>query len=956
MINTQYINLNITPSGVLPVLYCSQYDIGRPLGLVVYNGGEAVDLSTYTCTIEATRTDGTAITAAVTTNGNIGVFAATATMTNIADKYPAKMVIVDSAGTRVASLAFVMCVTPATMDENAEGVEEDASLYQQYTNTVQEIVANIRANLEAETTSRKNADDALQDAISTEVAARVSANAVLQGQIDSFVQLSPGSTTGDAELINIRVGADGVTYPTAGDAVRANDSALKSIIHDILTTGIKTPHIDSIRFVLGGISASSGGNISSTSRGRTVYIPITGAYAYLAVITNPEYAFINAWAYSDQNIESAIHKFDTINIINNKYFLPSINGDNFLRISFAHTDRESDITDEDLVLLSECVKLYKVTDDTLQIGGVPADAKKVGDEINAVHGILKASEDRLTIETATWIQGTINSAGILTDSTNRCRGYLLQGYDDALKFEIEIEDGYNIFIREYSEQHPSTVYYIGTPVGNTEHHVDLYPTTGHLYMVVLCRNDNADFTPEDIPENCVTANIYFVTDKTLSKARIPADAKVTGERISDIEEATEVLNQFYLTDNTQRTVNGIEISVPEDGTITLNGTATQTFRIYLMGSSINTPCAYQNETFIYSRELVSGSSDYWPVLMYITMDDDSIGTVFQKQPLTLDQDAALYLNIKEGKTFDNATYNFMLMRGNVLYGYYPHQKTAIDYIARTKSGADKPIRILGIGNSYTGNCLKWLWKILQACGRSDFIIGSGCYYSHNLIDIYNSIDPASSTHNAMTYLKDGPSGRISSETNNTNLDRILTDEPWDIVIFQQGGGASRFYESYDSDEFDINDLIQYVKNNIENANLKIGLCEVWSRTASYDHDYDPEWSQQQIEIVTPMAAQHMSQCDYVVRPGQAIKLARQNQYLDVIGDHLCRPEDHTHLQYGIPSFMCGMVYAITLCGIHPCDCTWYPVASDEGGTSNVPETDYMAFLAKQCALQASLLI
>lgn len=42
---------------------------------------------------------------------------------------------------------------------------------------------------------------------------------------------TPGSATGDVELANIRVGADGVTYPTAGDAVRANDSALKSQIN-----------------------------------------------------------------------------------------------------------------------------------------------------------------------------------------------------------------------------------------------------------------------------------------------------------------------------------------------------------------------------------------------------------------------------------------------------------------------------------------------------------------------------------------------------------------------------------------------------------------------------------------------------------------------------------------------------------------------------------------------------
>lgn len=147
MIRTQYINLNMVPSGVLPILYMSQHDIGRPLGMVVYNGGEAVDLDTYTVTIEATRTDGTPITAAITTDGNIGAFVTTATMTNKADKYLAKLVLFDSNSRRVASLAFVMCVTPATMDENAESIEEDRTLYQQYTEAVQTLIAEIREDL-----------------------------------------------------------------------------------------------------------------------------------------------------------------------------------------------------------------------------------------------------------------------------------------------------------------------------------------------------------------------------------------------------------------------------------------------------------------------------------------------------------------------------------------------------------------------------------------------------------------------------------------------------------------------------------------------------------------------------------------------------------------------------------------------------------------------------------------
>lgn len=147
MINTQYINLNMVPSGYPPVLYLSQYDVGRPCGFVVHASGSTVDLDTYTVTLEATRTDGTAITVPVTTDGNIAAFATTATMTNQADKYPANMVIVDGSGNRIASIPITVLVVKAAMDENAEGIEEDRTLYQQYTGTVQALIAEIREDI-----------------------------------------------------------------------------------------------------------------------------------------------------------------------------------------------------------------------------------------------------------------------------------------------------------------------------------------------------------------------------------------------------------------------------------------------------------------------------------------------------------------------------------------------------------------------------------------------------------------------------------------------------------------------------------------------------------------------------------------------------------------------------------------------------------------------------------------
>lgn len=74
--------------------------------------------------------------------------------------------------------------------------------------------------------------------INSEVSERKSEYAVLSARMDTFTVLEEGSTTGDAELIDARVGADGSTYSNVGGNIRNQGSDIiylnnKSICFDV---------------------------------------------------------------------------------------------------------------------------------------------------------------------------------------------------------------------------------------------------------------------------------------------------------------------------------------------------------------------------------------------------------------------------------------------------------------------------------------------------------------------------------------------------------------------------------------------------------------------------------------------------------------------------------------------------------------------------------------------------
>ena len=100
----------------------------------------------------------------------------------------------------------------------SNGIHAGETLETEYIDVIEQWKAKVTQGITDDV--NENVSTALQNSMTEYRSEFNAALAVERARIDNIVALPEGSTTGDAELMDVRIGADGVTYDSAGLAMR----------------------------------------------------------------------------------------------------------------------------------------------------------------------------------------------------------------------------------------------------------------------------------------------------------------------------------------------------------------------------------------------------------------------------------------------------------------------------------------------------------------------------------------------------------------------------------------------------------------------------------------------------------------------------------------------------------------------------------------------------------------
>lgn len=148
---TQYYDIDLKATGEYPVVKMSQFDTGsRTIVFTVYDGHDLAQIDGMVARVDGTRSDGVEFSSTCTVGtGSKVSFTINQEMTKHAGKHAAELVIFDADGNPIGTQNFIIEVETATMMRDSAASADDRTLYDQYTDSVEQKFSELSTSLTA---------------------------------------------------------------------------------------------------------------------------------------------------------------------------------------------------------------------------------------------------------------------------------------------------------------------------------------------------------------------------------------------------------------------------------------------------------------------------------------------------------------------------------------------------------------------------------------------------------------------------------------------------------------------------------------------------------------------------------------------------------------------------------------------------------------------------------------